>query len=97
MILYLIKHSIPDLSNIIREFSMCMDGENLETYKEVIRLIRLVLDTRDTCLKLNPNLEGGNRNLVVYNDSYWAEDANNHIIIFFLGSQFIGCQRMRKG
>jgi hypothetical protein len=74
-----------------------MDGENLETYKEVIRLIRLVLDTRDTCLKLNPNLEGGNRNLVVYNDSYQAEDANNHIIIFFFGFPIYWMSKDEKG
>jgi hypothetical protein len=51
MLLYLIKHSRPDLVNIVRELSKCMDGASIAAYKKMIRVIRFALDTRDTCLK----------------------------------------------
>jgi hypothetical protein len=44
----------------------------MQSYKEMISVIRFVLDTRDTCLKLKPNLDDENWNLVLYSDSYWA-------------------------
>jgi hypothetical protein len=67
-----------------------MDGASIEAYKEMIRVIRFVLDTRDTCLKLKPNLDGENWDLVIYSDSDWATDIENQIIvtgfiIFLLG------------
>jgi hypothetical protein len=54
MLLYLIKYSRPDLANVVRELSKCMDGANLAAYKEILRVIKFVLDTKDYCLKLNP-------------------------------------------
>jgi hypothetical protein len=33
MLLYLIKYSRPDLANVFRELSKCMDGANLAAYK----------------------------------------------------------------
>jgi hypothetical protein len=62
MVLYLIKHSRPDLANMVRELSKCMDGASIIAYKEMIRVIRFVLDTRDTCLKLKPNFDDENWN-----------------------------------
>jgi hypothetical protein len=66
MPLYLINHSRPDLANVVRELSKCLDGARIAVYKEMIRVIRFVLDTRDTCLKLEPNLDDKNWDLVVY-------------------------------
>jgi hypothetical protein len=34
-----------------------MDGASIAAYKEIIRMIGFALDTRDTCLKLKPNLD----------------------------------------
>ena len=47
MLLYLIKYSRPDLANVIRELSKCMDdGASLAAYREVQRVIKFVLDTK---------------------------------------------------
>jgi hypothetical protein len=50
-----------------------MDDVNIAAYMEMIRVIRFVLDTRDTCFKFKPNLDDENWELVVYSDSDWPE------------------------
>jgi hypothetical protein len=45
-ILYLIKHSIPEIANEVRKLAKCMDGVILAAYKEMLRVIRFVLDTQ---------------------------------------------------
>jgi hypothetical protein len=42
-----------------------MDGARIAAYKEMIRVIRFVLDITDTSLKLKPNLDDENWDLVV--------------------------------
>jgi hypothetical protein len=54
MLFYLIKYSRPDIGNAVRELSKCMDGATLAAHKEMLRVIRLVLDT-EFCLKMEPN------------------------------------------
>jgi hypothetical protein len=51
------------LANVVFEFSTWMDVAIIASYKEIIRVIKFVLDTRDTFLKLKPNLDDENRNL----------------------------------
>jgi hypothetical protein len=61
--LHLIKHSLPNLANVVLELSKCMDGASIAAYKEIIRVIRVirfVLDTRDTCLKMKFNIDDEN-------------------------------------
>jgi hypothetical protein len=65
ILLYLIKHSKHDLTNVFRELSKCMDVASITAYKEIIRVIRLVLDKKDTCLRLKLNLDDNNWDLVV--------------------------------
>jgi hypothetical protein len=79
-----------------------MDDASIEGYKEMIRVITFLLETSDTCLKLNLNLDDKNWDLVVYSDNYWAGEVENRIsvtgfIIFLLRSQFVGGQRLRRG
>jgi hypothetical protein len=57
VLLYLIQDSRPDLANVVRELSKCMDGANLGTYKEMLRVVKFVLDRKYYCLKLNPICE----------------------------------------
>jgi hypothetical protein len=38
---------------VFRELSKCMDGANLAAYKEVLRVVKFVLDKKDHCLKFN--------------------------------------------
>jgi hypothetical protein len=69
------------LANMAHELSKCMDGANIIAYKEMTRVIRFVLDTRDACLKLKPTFEDENRDLVVFIDSDWAGDVKNPISV----------------
>ena len=79
MLLYLVKHSRPDISNGVRELTKCMDGATLAAYREMLRVIKYVLDTKQWGLKLEPTLPDGQLvwNLVVYTDSDWAGDKDN--------------------
>jgi hypothetical protein len=64
MLLYLIKYSIPDLANAVRKLSQCIDRVNLAAYKEMLRVVKFVLDTNDFCLKLIPICENEEWDLV---------------------------------
>ena len=48
MLLYLTKHSRPDIANPVRELSKVLDGATAESFKEMLRVIKYVLDTRNT-------------------------------------------------
>jgi hypothetical protein len=39
MLLYLIKYSQPDLCNVVRELSKCMDKATMGTYLEMLRVV----------------------------------------------------------
>jgi hypothetical protein len=60
MLLYLIKYLKPDLANVVRELSKCMDGASLAAYKEMQRVIKFILDTKMHWLKLQPKHEREN-------------------------------------
>jgi hypothetical protein len=46
-----------------------MDGANIAANKEMLRVVKFVLDTKDYCLKLNPICENEEWYLVSYSDS----------------------------
>jgi hypothetical protein len=54
MLLYLVKHSQPDLSNGTREMSKVMDKAMEGYMKELCRVIKYARDTRTIGLKLKP-------------------------------------------
>ena len=77
MLLYLIKHSRPDISNAVRELTKCLDGATPGAYKEMLRLIKYVLDTKNRGLKIAPTLTDLKWTLLVYSDSDWAGDKDS--------------------
>ena len=79
MLLYLVKHSRPDISNAVRELTKIMDGATEAAYKEMLRVIKYVMDTKEWGLKFEPILPKGELSwdMVVYSDSDWAGDKNN--------------------
>jgi hypothetical protein len=81
ILLCLIKYSRPELANVVREFSKCMDGASLAAYKEMQRVIKFVLDTKLYCLKLQPNHESKEWDLVSYCDNDWAGDPESRISV----------------
>ena len=79
MLLFLLKHSRPDLSNPVRELTKVLDGATPAAYKEMLRVIKFVIDTPDFGLKVEPSIrpEDQKWELVVYSDSDWAGDKDN--------------------
>jgi hypothetical protein len=46
MLLYFTKYSPPDISNMLREISKCMSGATWDAYHEMLRVIKIVIDTK---------------------------------------------------
>jgi Reverse transcriptase (RNA-dependent DNA polymerase) len=95
-LLQFVKHTRPDISNPVRELSKCMDKATEAAYKEMLRVVKFVLDTRDFGLLLCPEaLSGdGSWHMTVYSDSDWAGDPENRrsisgYIIFLLGCPLV--------
>jgi hypothetical protein len=76
-LLYLLKHSRPDLSNSVRELSKVMDGANEAHMKGLLRVIKYVSDTQDYKLVLKPRVQDLKWELKGYSDSDFAGDADN--------------------
>ena len=75
MLNYLVKHSRPDISNCTRELSKVLDGSTPASYKEMLRVIKYVLDTRTLGLKLCPTGKQNEPwNITCYTDSDYAGD-----------------------
>jgi hypothetical protein len=92
MLLYLVKHSRPDIANVVRELSKCMDGATPAANKELKRVIKFVLDTRNYGLKIEPIVRKteDNWDIVIYTDSDYGGDKESRIsvtgyIIYLLG------------
>ena len=52
-LLYLLKHSHPDLSNAVQGLSKSMDGANMAQYKEMLHVLKFVVETKTSGLKLS--------------------------------------------
>lgn len=102
MLLYLVKHSRPDIANAVRELSKVMDGATPAAFKELKRVIKFVLDTKDLGLKIEPQSEKSETwKLVAYSDSDWAGDKDNRrsvsgYIIYFCGVPVLWRSRAQK-
>ena len=92
MLLYLVKHSRPDIANAVRELSKVADGATEAHWKAMCRLIKYVLDTANYGLKIKPK---DNKNNLFYlegiADSEYAGDKDSRIsvygyIIYFCGA-----------
>ena len=53
-LMYLCKHSRPDLTKNVRDLSRCMKMADSENYKSLLRTIKYVLDTSDIGLRIGP-------------------------------------------
>jgi hypothetical protein len=75
-LLQFVKHSRPDIANPVRELSKCMDGATEAAFKEMLRIVKFVLDTREFGLKLQPLvlLKDDMVSMTMYTDSDWAGD-----------------------
>jgi hypothetical protein len=79
-----------------------MDGANHAGYKEMLRVMKFVLDTKQYCLKMQPVDEGKDWDLISYCDSDWDGDAETRItvtgfIIYLLGVPICWRSKGQKG
>ena len=82
MILYLVKHSRPDIANAVRELTKVMDKATDRDMNEMLRLIKHVLDTKDIGLKIEPKaLNTLLWNIVMWSDSDWGGDKDNRLSV----------------
>ena len=58
MLLYLIKHSRPDISNAVRELTKCLGEATPAAHHEMLRVIKYVLDSQHLGLKIEPICKG---------------------------------------
>lgn len=103
MLLYLVKHSRPDIANPVRELSKCNTGATPAALKELKRVIRFVLNTKDFGLKLKPAFVKKDKKwyLVVYTDADWAGDKDSRIsttgfVIYLCGCPIMWRSRAQK-
>ena len=58
-LLYLTKHSRPDITNPVRELSISMDGASMAHVTEMFRVINFVLETKTLGLRMAPIFKDG--------------------------------------
>jgi hypothetical protein len=83
MLLFLSKHSRPDIANTVRELTKVLDGASPAAFKELKRVIKYVLDTENLALTIHPRVENGNGkwSMVIYSGSdYATAGSRNHIV-----------------
>jgi hypothetical protein len=103
MLLYLTKYSRPDISNIVRELSKCMDAASWGSYQELLRGIKFVDDTKSFGLKVQPRLDDDLEwNLKIFCDSDWAGDPETRIsvtgfMIYLLDVPVCWRSKLQKG
>jgi hypothetical protein len=60
MLLYLTKYSCHDLCNVVRKMAKCMDKATKGTYLELLIIIKYVVDTKNFCLQIRPEITSKN-------------------------------------
>lgn len=103
MLLYLVKHSRPDIANAVRELTKCMDKATPEAYKQLLRCIKFVEITSTLGLKIEPTLFGREIvwKIVVFSDSDWAGDKQTRrsisgFIMFLCGVAIMWRSKQQK-
>ena len=84
MLLYLVKHSRPDIANGVRELSKALVGPSEAAYKDMLRMIKFVLETKNLAIKLMPVVEDVDEliwNVVAYSDSDYAGDKESRLSV----------------
>jgi hypothetical protein len=82
MLLYLTKYSGPDISNIVRKLSKCMNAASWGSNQELLRVIKFINDTKSFGLKVMPKLDNDfSWNLKVFCDSDWAGDPETRVSV----------------
>ena len=88
--LYLTKHSRPDIANEVCELSKSMDGASKLQFREMLRIIKFVLETKDLGLNMVATLHNGIWHLEAFSDSDFANDKETRISVYGYVIYFCG-------
>ena len=80
--LYLTKHSRPDITNPVRELSKSMDGASMAHATEMYRVINFVLETKTLGSRMVPIFKGGIWKLETLSDSDFADDKDTRYSVY---------------
>ena len=72
--LYLTKHSRLNIANAVCELSKSMDRASKLQFREMLQVIKFILDTKDLGLKIVLTLHNGIWKLEAFSDSDFAKD-----------------------
>jgi hypothetical protein len=91
MLLYLVKHSRPDIANAVRELTKVLDGATTAHWKALLRAIKYVFDTKMHALKLQPICTNDQQlYLESYSDSEFAGDRETRASVYGYITFFCG-------
>ena len=75
ILLYLVKHSRPNVANAARKISKANDGANPATFKKLLNMIKHVLNIKNVGLKMEPARKANKQwEIVCFSDSNYAGD-----------------------
>ena len=77
ILLYLVKHTKPDLANATRELSKAMDVANYLHWRELLRVIIYALKSQEKGIVLRPDRKSVKLNLKIFVDAEFAEEQDN--------------------
>ena len=81
-LLYLTKHSKPDITNPVRELSKSIDGASMAHVTEMCRVINFVLETKTLGLRMVPIFKDGIWKLEALSDSDFATNKDTRYIVY---------------
>ena len=74
--LYLVKHTRPDIANGVRELTKAMDRATAGHYKQLLRVLKFVIDTKTWGIQLTKPQEL-TLQMTCYTDSDWDGDSDD--------------------
>ena len=91
MLLYLVKHSRPDISNATRELSKVGDGATMAHWKQLLRTIKYTIKTKNKALKLKPKMQDNQTFYIEgLSDSSFGEDRDTRMSVYGYVVYFCG-------
>ena len=81
-LLYLTKHSRPDITNPVRELSKSMDGASMAHVTKMYRVIIFVLETKTLGLRMVPIFKDDIWKLEALSDSDFANDKDTRYSVY---------------
>ena len=89
-LLYLTKHSRPNIANAVHELSKSMDGASKFQFREMLWVIKFILDNKYLGLKIVPTLHKGIWQLEAFSNSDFENDKETRISVYGYVIYFCG-------